>query len=136
MFSASVIPLWLAATKPTFMSLQLVCSGCGSEFMSCGTASLFTNVTRDPRVTTMSFGDTPADVIVIVVVAVGFGGGAGFGDGLGDGDGPPGLLEPPQDAVLARGLNVDDPRKLLGGSQGSEEIRRARAEFDVAQAAI
>ena len=62
-----------SATKPTFMSVQLVCCGCGSEFMSWPTPSLLTNVTRAPRATTMSRGDTPAAVMVMVVGAAGRG---------------------------------------------------------------
>ena len=82
MFRTSVCRLCPAATLPTFMSVQLVCSGWGSEFMSWPTLSLFTKVTRAPRATTMSFGDTPADVMVIVVVLPPAGGGAGGGGGM------------------------------------------------------
>ncbi len=75
MFRTSVCWLCPGATLPTFMSVQLVCAGWGSEFMSWPTPSLLTKVTRAPRETTMSFGDTPAEVIVIVVEPAG--GGAG-----------------------------------------------------------
>src|SRR5690554_6916469 len=69
------------------MSGQLVCSGWGLEFMSWPTLLSFTNVTREPRGTTMSRGDTPAAVIVMVVVPPGDGPGDGDGDGDGDGEG-------------------------------------------------
>src|SRR5690349_18787919 len=56
--------------KPTLISGQSVCSGCGFEFMSCGRLSLLTNVTREPAATVMVFGETPAAVIVIVPATV------------------------------------------------------------------
>src|SRR4030095_5415062 len=56
--------------KPTLISGQSVCCGCGSEFISCGRLSLLTNVTRDPGATVTFFGDTPLAVIVIVAATV------------------------------------------------------------------
>src|SRR5688500_11051309 len=81
------------------MSGQLVCAGCGSEFMSWPTASLLTKVTRVPRGTTRSFGDTPAAVMVIVVPPLGAGVGAGVGDGVGEG--AAGELSPPHEATVS-----------------------------------
>ena len=53
-----------------------MCWGWGSEFISCGTLSLFTNVTREPAATVTERGDAPLDVMVIVVSVVGVGVGA------------------------------------------------------------
>src|SRR4051794_41967391 len=53
--------------------------------MSWPTPSLLTKGTRAPRATTMSFGATPAAVMVIVVVEVGPAGGVGVGGGGGVG---------------------------------------------------
>ena len=87
--------------KPTVMSGQSVCSGCGSDDMSCGGESLLTNVTREPTATVMSRGDTPADVMVIVVVVVDPpGGGVGVGVGAG-------VLEPPSLPPQRRGQQRD-----------------------------
>ena len=69
--------------------------------MSWPTASLLTKVTRAPRATTMSFGDTPAAVMVMVVVALGdgLGDGVGVGAGAAFGDGAPGESPPPQETT-------------------------------------
>ena len=69
-----------------------MCSGCGSDAMSCTRLSLLTKVTRDPAEMGSVRGDTPVDVIVIVP-------GVGVGEGEGDGDevGEAGVeLLPPQ----------------------------------------
>src|SRR5262245_57615370 len=77
--------------------MQSVCSGWGSDAISCGRLSLLTKVTRVPGETGKIFGDTPADVMVIVVAA-GVGVGVGVGVGLGDVEDPP----PPQEIVIDR----------------------------------
>src|SRR5215207_9749492 len=124
MLSTSVCRLCVLATKPTFMSVQLVCCGCGSEFMSWPMASLLTKVTRAPRATTMSLGDTPAAVIVMVVVApgAGLGEGAGVGDGDGEGVGAPGESPPPQ-ATMAS----DEPTVRVRAARVAAQSDRGMA---------
>src|SRR5262249_48704162 len=59
--------LWLGCRKPTCaIAGQSVCSGCGSDCMSCAMTSLLTNVTWLPRGTVIGFGLTPVRAIVIV----------------------------------------------------------------------
>src|SRR5262245_41708477 len=59
---------------------QSVCSGCGSEYISCGDPSALTKVTCAPRETTMLRGFAPlADTVMVVAVD---GGPAGSGDEL------------------------------------------------------
>src|SRR5579862_3067990 len=79
--------VWPGTMKPTWlMSGQSVCSGCGSDSMSCESLSLLMNVTRLPWTMVTIFGDTPLDVIVNVAL-VGAGVGVGEGDGVGAGAG-------------------------------------------------
>ena len=58
-FMLPVSLVWPGVRKPTWLiSGQSVCSGCGSDSMSCGRLSLFTKVTRVPAGTVNVFGDT------------------------------------------------------------------------------
>src|SRR5215475_2865691 len=69
-----VCRLWPALSTPTWLiSGQSVCSGCGSDAMSCGRVSLLTNRTWLPRGTTTFFGVTALFAMVIVAAAVGLG---------------------------------------------------------------
>src|SRR5688500_16629843 len=101
MLSTSVCRLCVLDRKPTFMSVQLVCCGCGSEFMSWPTPSLLTKVTRVPRATTSSRGETPAAVMVIVAPPAGGGVGAGAGAGDGVGEGALGESPPPHETTAS-----------------------------------
>src|ERR1700686_2410558 len=85
--------LWPGFKNPTsLISGQSVCSGCGSEYISCTRESLLTKVTWAPRATVMFLGLTALFAIVIV------GGSAPPpGDGVGDGEGL--LPEPPPHAA-------------------------------------
>src|SRR6188474_1040383 len=123
MFRTSVCWLCPGATKPTFMSVQLVCAGWGSEFMSWPTPSVFMKVTRAPRVTTMAFGDAPAAESVIVVVAVGPPGGGGLGLGVGAGAGAgvgaSGLLSPPHETTAS-----DEPMVRVRAARLAAQMER------------
>src|SRR5687768_16912165 len=47
------------SSRPTWLSsMQSVCSGCGSDVISCGRESLLMKVTRVPRATVMDCGHT------------------------------------------------------------------------------
>ena len=94
--------------------------------MSWPTPSLFTKVTRAPRATTMSFGDTPAEVIVIVVVPPaggGVGGGGGFGDGDGAGVGSFGESPPPQATTAS-----DEPMVRVRAARLAAQMRARHVE--------
>jgi hypothetical protein len=67
--------------------------------------SLFTNVTREPAVTVMFWGDTPDAVMVMVVVAVG----GPVGGGVVDGELGLLLLSPPHPAASAATATVTSP---------------------------
>ena len=70
---------------------------------SCGRPSSLTKVTRPPRATVTSFGETPAPVMVICAVIGGGGGDAG-GTATTGGVGADGALagdEPPQDVAIS-----------------------------------
>lgn len=66
---------------------QSVCSGCGSDVISCCWLWLFTNSTRVPGGTTSSDGLTEPAAVMVTRNAL---------SGIGDGDGELGLLPPPQ----------------------------------------
>src|SRR5579864_2827568 len=91
-----MFPVWRLSPgfkNPTsLISGQSVCSGWGSEYISCGRESLLTKVTWLPLATVMFLGLTASLAIVIV---------GGMppppGDGVGDGEGL--LLDPPPHAA-------------------------------------
>jgi hypothetical protein len=91
-----------------------VCSGCGSDAMSCTRLSLLTKVTRDPAAMVTVRGDTPLDVIVMVEVP-GVGGGEGEGDGEGVGEAGVELLPPhpmPTTSAATQNDEAAFPRRL------------------------
>ena len=105
---------------------QVVCSGCGSDDMSCGRVSLLTKVTRPPAVMVTLRGDAPALVIVMVASLLGagvgdglgdgagLGEGLGVGDGVGEGEGVVGvLLPPPQAKAVMAAASATVPRKPM-----------------------
>ena len=90
-----------------------MCSGCGSDAMSCTRLSLLTKVTRDPAEMVTVRGDTPLEVIVMVD-APGVGGGVGEGDGLGEA-GVELLLPHPMPTTTSAATQNDEaafPRRL------------------------
>src|SRR6476620_4966425 len=89
------------------MAGQSVCSGCGSEFMSCGVRSLLTKVTRVPALAVSVFGDTtPLELMVMVV----------------DGSAvpPPPLPEPPP-VLGADGDELPPPQPALRAAASAAE---------------
>ncbi len=58
-FMLPVSLVWPGVRNPTWLiSGQSVCSGCGSDSMSCGRLSLLMNVTREPAEIVTVFGET------------------------------------------------------------------------------
>src|SRR5688572_12008859 len=94
------------------MGGQSVCSGCGSDDMSCGRLWLFTKVTRPPSAMETVAGVTRPSAPMVMVAVAGLPPGGGVVVG---GVGVVGveLLPPPQAAVIAIITAATNPVELV-----------------------